>query len=50
MKKKVLMKIEEVAFVFPNLANFAPHAFFTLPPPSGYNLNIKPLIKVSKVN
>ena len=44
------MKIEEMADVFLNSANFAPHALLTLAPPSGYALNLKPLIKVSKVS
>ena len=48
--QKVLMKIEEMADVFLNLANFAPHALLTLAPPSGYALNLKALIKVSKVS
>ena len=48
--QKVLMKIEEMADVFLNSANFASHAFFTLVPPSGYALNLKALIKVSKVS
>jgi hypothetical protein len=48
--QKVLIKIEEMAEVFLNLANFAPHAFLTLGPPSGYALNIKSLIKVTKVS
>ena len=30
--------------------NFASHAFSTLVSPSGYALNLKPLIKVSKVS
>ena len=47
---KVLMKIEEMADVFLNSANFASHAFLTLAPPSGYALNLKVLIKVSKVS
>ena len=34
--------------VFLNLANFPPHAFLTLEPPSGYPLSLKALIKVSK--
>ena len=34
--QKVLMKIEEMADVFLNSANFAPHALLTLVPPSGY--------------
>ena len=37
--QKVLMKIEEMAGVFLNSANFASHAFLTLAPPSGYALN-----------
>ena len=44
------MKIEEMADVFLNSANFASHAFLTLAPPSGYALNLKALIKVSKVS
>ena len=48
--QKVLMKIEEMADVFLNLTNFAPHALLTLAPPSGYDLNLKALIKVSKVS
>ena len=48
--QKVLMKIEEMADVFLNSANFAPHAFLTLAAPSGYALNLKVLIKVSKVS
>ena len=44
------MKIEEMADVFLNSANFAPHAFLTLAPPSGYALNLKALIKVSNVS
>ena len=47
--QKVLMKIEEMADVFLNSANFAPLALLTLVPPSGYALNLKALIKVSKV-
>ena len=35
------MKIEEMADVFLNSANFASHAFLTLVPPSGYALNLK---------
>ena len=42
--------IEEMADVFLNSANFASHAFLTLAPPSGYALNLKALIKVSKVS
>ena len=44
------MKIEEMADVFLNSANFVPHVFLTLAPPSGYALNLKALIKVSKVS
>ena len=44
------MKIEEMADVFLNAANFAPHAFLNLEPPSGYALNLNALIKVSKVS
>ena len=44
------MKIEEMADVFLNSANFAPHVFLTLAPPSSYALNLKALIKVSKVS
>ena len=49
-QKKVLMKIEEMEDVFLKSANFASHAFLTLAPPSGYALNLKALIKVSKVS
>ena len=48
--QKVLMKIEEMADVFLNLANFVKHTFSTLAPPKGYALNLKPLSKVSKVS
>ena len=48
--QKFLMKIEEMADVFLNSANFAPHALLTSVPPSGYALNLKALIKVSKVS
>jgi hypothetical protein len=44
------LKIEEMADFFLNSANFAPHAFLTLAPPSGYALNLKALIQVSKVS
>jgi hypothetical protein len=44
------MKIEEMADVFLNSANFAPHALLTLAQPSGYALNLKALIKVLKVS
>ena len=39
--QKVLMKIEEMADVFIDSTNFAPHAFLTLVSPSGYALNLK---------
>jgi hypothetical protein len=48
--QKVLIKIEEMADVFLNSANFAKHTFSTLVPPRGYALNLKALIKVSKVS
>ena len=48
--QKVLMKIEEMADVFLNSANFGSHAFLTLAPPRGYALNLKALIKESKVS
>jgi hypothetical protein len=48
--QNVLMKIEEMADVFLNSANIASHAFLTLVPPSDYALNLKALIKVSKVS
>ena len=44
------MKIEEMADIFLNSANFAPHAFLTLVEPRGYGLNLKALIKESKVS
>ena len=48
--QKVLMKIDKIAEVFLNSANFAQHSLLTLAPPSGYTLNLKALIKVSKVS
>ena len=48
--QKVLRKIEEMEDVFLNSANFATHTFLTLAPPSRYALNLKALIKVSKVS
>ena len=39
--QKVLMKIEEMADVFLNSANFVPYALLTLAPSSGYALNLK---------
>jgi hypothetical protein len=48
--QKFLIKIEEMADVFLNSANFEKHTFLTLAPPSGYALNLKALIKVSKVS
>ena len=44
------MKIEEMAEVFLNMVNFVSHAILTLAPPRGYALNLKALIKVSKVS
>ena len=44
------MKIEEMADVFLNLANFAPHALLTFGTPSSYALNLKALIKVTKIS
>ena len=44
------MKIEEMADIFLNSANFAPHSLLTLVQPSGYAFNLKALIKVSKVS
>ena len=48
--QKVLMKIEKMADIFLNSAKFAKHTFLTLASPSGYALNLKALIKVSKVS
>ena len=48
--QKVLMKIDKMADVFLNSANFAQHALLTLAPPNGYILYSNALIKVSKVN
>ena len=47
--QKVFMNIEEMANVFRNSANFAPHACLTIAPLNGYALNLQALIKVSKV-
>ena len=47
-KMKFLMKIDEMADVFLNSANYAQHALLTFASPSGYTLNLKALIKVSK--
>ena len=44
------MKIEERADIFLNSANLGSHAFLTLEPPRSYSLNLKALIKVSKVS
>ena len=44
------MKIEEMADVHLNSANFAPRAFLTLATPRDYALNVESLIKVSKVS
>ena len=48
--QKVLMKIDEMTDVFLNSSNFAQQVLLTLAPPSGYDLNLKALIKVSKVS
>ena len=48
--EKVSMKIEEIADVFLNSANFASHTFLTLAPPSGYALKLTALIKLLKVS
>jgi hypothetical protein len=48
--QKVLIKIEEMADVFLNSANFAKHTFSTLATPSGFALNLKALIKASMVS
>ena len=48
--QKFFMKIEEMEDVFLNPSNIASHAFLTLAPHSGYALNLKALIKVSKVS
>ena len=44
------MKIEEMADVFITSANFGSHALLILLPPSGSALNLKAMIKVSKVS
>ena len=48
--QKILIKIEEMSDVFLNLTNFVQHVILTLAPPSGYTLNLKALIEVSKVS
>ena len=48
--QKVLMKIEEMANVFLNSTNFAKHAFLNLVTPISFALNLKALIKFSKVS
>ena len=45
---KVLMKIEEMADIFLNSANFVQQAFLALAPLS--SLNLKALIMVSKIS
>ena len=45
-----LRKIEEMTNVYLNSTNFAKHTFLTLVPSSGYSLNLKTLIKLSKVS
>ena len=37
--QKDAMKIEEIADIYLNSANFAPHVLLNLGPPSGYTLN-----------
>ena len=49
-KFRKLVKIEEMADIFLNSANFASHALLMLAPPNGYALSLKELIKVSKVS
>ena len=49
-KSECLNENKEMADVFLNLANFPKHALLTLAPPNGYALNLKALIKVSKVS
>ena len=39
------MKIDEMADVFLNSANFSQHSLLTLVPPSSYNLNLKLSLK-----
>ena len=48
--QKVLMKIDEMADVFLNSANFWQHAFSNLAPSSSYTMNLKTLTKVSKLS
>ena len=43
------MKIDEMADVFQNSANFWQHAFSTLAPPSSYTMNLKTL-KLADLN
>ena len=43
------MKIDEIADVFLNSANFEQHAILTLEPPSGYFLNLKVLTPYQKL-
>ena len=47
---KITYKKTSIKDVFLNWANFAPHALLTLVPSSVYALNLKALIKVSKVS
>ena len=44
------MRIDEIADVFLNSTNFSQHTLLTLASPSGFTLNSKALIKVSKVS
>ena len=41
---------QEMVDIFLNSANFVSLLHLTLAPPSGYDLNLKTLIKVSKVS
>ena len=44
------MNIDEMMDIFLDSVNFTSHAFLTLVPPSDYALNLKALIKVSKLS
>ena len=48
--RKFWWKLKKWPTFFLNLANFVKHTFLTLAPPSHYALNLKALIKVSKVS
>ena len=49
-KSECFNENKEMADVYLNLTNFPKHALLTLAPSSGYALNLKALIKVSKVS